>query len=276
MIGAYRTRYAGPLKAAILDWSGTTIDYGSIAPVKVFVGVFKHFGIEVSTAEARLPMGKYKRDHLKQMLEMPRIAALWQNVHGQAPCECDVDKLYAAFMPIQREVVPQYSELIPGVKETIEVLRERGLKIGSCTGYTREMVEPLLPLVAEQGYTPDALVCPDEVGAGRPEPWMCLENVRRLGVYPVCSVVKIGDTVSDIEEGLNAGMWTIGLAVSGNEVGLALADWQSLEAMNREQLRAKAYRRLHQAGAHYVVDSLSDVPEVLDLLCEAIRKGERP
>src|SRR5207244_3466452 len=77
------------------------------------------------------------------------------------------------------------------------------------------------PEAAQRGYAPDCIVCPDEVPTGRPYPWMCYQNAIRLGVYPMQAMVKIGDSLADIEEGLNAGMWTIGLALSDNMLGLS-------------------------------------------------------
>ena len=103
----------------------------------------------------------------------------------------------------------------------VETFRKRNLKIGSTTGYTGEMMDLLLAEAAKRGYEPDSTVCATDVPAARPAPWMCLENAKRLGVYPMESVVKIGDTLPDVEEGLNAGMWTIGLAKTGNEIGLS-------------------------------------------------------
>jgi phosphonoacetaldehyde hydrolase len=272
----YQRCYRGKLQAVILDWSGTTVDYGCVAPAKVFIEVFAEQGVDITLSEARTPMGTFKRDHIRAITRMSRVAEHWQQVHGRAPNEHDVDHMYTAFTPKQIAVITEYSELIPGVEEAVQVLRARGLKIGSCTGFTQEMMKPLLPEVAKQGYTPDALVCPDDVGGGRPQPWMCFENMRRLGVYPSEAVVKIGDTPVDVQEGLNAGMWTIGLAKTGNEVGLALDTWQTLAPEAQSQKLATAYNRLRQAGAHYVVDSLADVVPILDTIEARLAKGEKP
>jgi phosphonoacetaldehyde hydrolase len=268
--------YRGKLQAAILDWSGTTVDYGCIAPAKVFVAVFAEQGVDITLSEARAPMGIFKRDHIRAITRMPRVAQCWQQVYGREPSEEDVDTLYTVFTPKQIAIITDYSALIPGVKETVQALRARGIKIGSCTGFTQEMMQPLLPEVAKQGYTPDVLVCPDEVGGGRPQPWMCFENMRRLGVYPSAAVVKIGDTPADIQEGLNADMWTIGVAQTGNEVGLALEAWHALGPDEQRHMLATAYNRLSQAGAHYIVDSLADILPVLDTIEAQLATGEKP
>jgi phosphonoacetaldehyde hydrolase len=105
---------------------------------------------------------------------------------------------------------------------------------------------------------------------------MCLANAQNLGVYPMEAVVKIGDTLPDIAEGLNAGMWTIGLAKTGNEIGL---NEQEIEALDREtygRLIARAYDRMVQAGAHYVVDTVNDVFDCLDEITGRLTAGEKP
>ncbi len=264
------------LQAVILDWAGTTIDHGCFAPVAVFVDVFAAQGVAVTMMEARLPMGKYKRDHIQEVAHMPTVAAQWRAVHGRDVTEADIDALFAAAIPLQIEAVTRHAALIPGVLGAIEQFRAHGLKIGSSTGYTRAMMEPILPLAAAQGYTPDALVCSDEVPAGRPAPWMALANAQQLGVYPMSSIVKIGDTVPDIGEGVNAGMWTIGLARTGSELGMTV---EEVAAHDDDTLAARLdpiIAKLKGAGAHHVVGALADVPAVLYAIEEQIARGERP
>jgi phosphonoacetaldehyde hydrolase len=90
----------------------------------------------------------------------------------------------------------------------------------------------------------------------------------------VQACVKIDDTVPGIEEGLNAGMWTIGLAVSGNEVGMMLDEWRALPAAEQKIKRARAYTRMQQCGAHYVVDTIADIMPCIDDIQARIRRGE--
>jgi phosphonoacetaldehyde hydrolase len=272
----YQRRYCGGLKAILLDWAGTTLDFGCMAPAVVFVEVFKREGVPISTDEARAPMGAHKRVHIKKISQLPSVAARWQKAHGKPCSEADIDRMFAAFVPLQLDCLGDYADLVPGALETVEALRHRHLKIGSTTGYTREMMELLMELAEGRGYRPDASVCATDVPAGRPYPFMCLKNVIDLEVSPIQAVVKVDDTLPGIEEGLNAGMWTIGLAVSGNEVGLTLAEWEALRAEEQRFRRARAYRRMHRAGAHYVVDTLADILPCLDTIEARLAKGERP
>lgn len=271
-----RRTYRGPLRAIILDWAGTTVDHGSLAPIRVLQKVFADRGIEISEEEARRDMGVLKRDHIRCLLGVPRIANAWRNLYHQAPGEDAVEDLFAEFIPQQISCLPECSSLISGVADAVFRLRGRGLKIGSTTGYTRPMLDVLLPHAAKQGYTPDCALCPDDVGAGRPLPWMIYENAVRMKVYPLEAVAKVGDTISDIEEGLNAGTWAIGVSQTGNMTGLTEEDWRALPEIERAERLKEARLRLLQAGAHYVIPTLTDLEPVINLIEVRLQAGELP
>lgn len=272
----YRRIYNGPVQAVILDWAGTTVDYGSRAPAGVFVEVFAQQGVEITIAEARVPMGMQKRDHIRTLTEMPDIARRWEAAHSRPPTEEDVDAMYAAFIPLQLAALPAYADLVPGVLSAQAAFREMELKIGSNTGYNREMTELLVAEARERGYEPDATVCASDVPAGRPAPWMALRLAEALGVYPMEAIVKIGDTIADIEEGLNAGMWTIGVAKTGNELGLSEEEVAALDPDDLVARLEGAYARMYAAGAHFVVDGVGDTPEVIARIDEMLMEGRRP
>ncbi len=272
----FNRSYRGPVKAVILDWAGTTMDYGCYAPAVVFIDIYHRFGVDITMAEAREPMGAHKRVHIQQISQIDRVRDAWTEKHGNPPTEDDIDKMFAEFIPAQLEVLANYADLIPGTLETLEVFRGRGLKIGSTTGYTCEMMDLLLKEAAKRGYEPDASVCAGDVPAGRPEPWMCLQNAQKLGIYPMEAIVKVGDTLPDIDEGLNAGMWCVGLAMTGNELGLNEAEINALEPEVRERKRERAYKRFAGSGAHYTVDSITDVPPLIDDINARLARGERP
>src|SRR5579863_1294258 len=221
-------KYSGPIKAVIFDWAGTTVDHGSLAPVRVLQEVFARRKVVLSEEEARRDMGILKKDHIRKILFEPAIAHRWRDSVGKDPREADVESLFADFIPLQLECIVRYSEVIEGVAETVARIRKRGIKIGSTTGYTRAMLDLILKPAAEQGYNPDCAITPDEVDGGRPHPWMIYANAIRLKVEPLEAIVKIGDTPVDIEEGLRAGVWTIGVACTGNMIGLSAEDFGKL------------------------------------------------
>jgi len=242
----------------------------------VFVEVFKRQGVEISIDEAREPMGAHKMDHIRLVSQIPAVARRWEAVHRCPPTEKDVAAMFEAFVPLQLDCLADYAELIPGTRETVDAMRRRGLKIGSTTGYTGPMVKLLMAEAAKRGYQPDSTVCATDVPAGRPAPWMCLTNAQNLNVYPMEAMVKIGDTLPDIAEGLNAGMWTIGLAKTGNEIGLSEVEIDALPQAEYQRRAARAYQRLSQAGAHYVVDTIADVLPCLDAIDRRLAGGDRP
>ena len=272
----FQRTYRGPLQGIILDWAGTTMDYGCYAPAVVFVEVYKRKQVPISIQEARVPMGAHKKVHIRKISQIEAVAQRWESVHGRRATEEDIEAMFQEFIPLQLACLADYAELIPGTLEAVKDFRGRGLKIGSTTGYTGDMMTLLLNEAKRRGYEPDATVCATDVPAGRPEPWMCLQNAMQLRIYPMEAIVKVGDTLPDIEEGLNAGMWTIGLAKTGNEVGLNESEIAKLPADVLTSKLASAYQRMRQTGAHYVVDGISDVPPILDEINARLARGERP
>lgn len=254
------------VKAVVLDWAGTVVDFGSRAPMGAFVEVFARFGVTITIAQARGPMGLPKRAHIAALLAEPAIAEAWRTAHGEMPGEAAIDAVYAEFVPLNAAVVTDYADLIPGAADSIANLRRRGLKIGSTTGYTREIMERLLPVAAAQGYQPDNLVCAGDLVEGRPSPLMMYRCFADLGVYPPSSVIKVDDTEPGIAEGVAAGTWTVGLAISGNCVGLSLAEWNDLPLLEQQKLRGEAAAKLRAAGADYVIDSIAELVGVVEAI----------
>jgi phosphonoacetaldehyde hydrolase len=267
---------SGRLRAVILDLAGTVVDYGSCAPAGIFIEVFKRHGVEITVAEARAPMGAHKRDHIAAVAAMPEVAARWQAAHSTAVSDADIDALYSELIPLQVACLPDFSDLIPGALEAIAAFRARGLKVATTTGYNREMTAVVLREMRNQGFEPDVAICVDDVPAGRPEPWMALLAAMRLRAYPVSACVKVGDTVPDIAEGLNAGMWTIAVAATGNELGLSQSQVAALPATELKERTHAARERLATAGAHYVLDGVAEVPALFDEIEQRLRRGERP
>jgi phosphonoacetaldehyde hydrolase len=258
------TVQAMQLKALVLDWAGTTVDFGSIAPARTLQQVFRRAGVELSDAEARRDMGIPKKDHIARILSVPRVREAWASLRGHPPTAAELDELYNAFIPLQFACLAEHSTLIPGVVTAVQRFRARGLNIGSTTGYTREMLELLLKQSEKAGYKPDCSLVPSDVGAGRPHPFMMYEIAVRLQVYPLAAVAKAGDTPADIQEGLNAGAWSIGVAGTGNSIGLSYAEFQALSETEQSARVQEARRELEHAGAHYVVDRVADLDAVLD------------
>jgi len=260
----------------VLDWAGTTMDYGCYAPAVVFIDVYRRKGVPITMEQARRPMGLHKREHIKAISRQTEVADLWQKVHGRPVVEHDIDEMFADFQPLQMQCLAEYTDLIPGTLEAVAALRKMGIVIGSTTGYFTEAMELLKQEAARRGYVPDSSVCATQVRAGRPEPWMVVQNMMNTGIYPPEAVVKVDDTKPGIEEGLNAGTWTIGLAKTGNEVGLNLVEVNAMPADKLAILVEKARGELARMGSHYVVDSIVEVPAVIEEINLRLKRGERP
>jgi phosphonoacetaldehyde hydrolase len=249
----------------VFDWAGTMVDFGCTAPVRALTEAFAAEGVPIDAPTARRDMGKAKVDHVRSLLAYPEVAARWQERRGEAAGEGDVQRLMTRIAPLMREHAARASTLIPGARETFEALRAAGLTVASSTGYTREMMEPVLARAAEQGYVPAHVVCSGETPAGRPTPLMLYKACAELGVWPFSRVVKVDDAPVGIAEGKNAGAFTVGVA-SGNELGLSLEEFLALAPEERAPRQARAREALRTAGADLVLDSVADlVPALLRL-----------
>ncbi|MBD5641116.1 MAG: phosphonoacetaldehyde hydrolase [Desulfovibrio sp.] len=268
--------YTGRIQAVILDWAGTAVDFGCFGPVAVFQAAFEHFGLAPTLEETREPMGIAKRDHVARMLAMPRISRQWQSAWGRLPLEEDIDAIYAKTLELMPGTLASHAEPVPGCGDALSALRDAGIKIGSCTGYTRPMMTELIPRARAAGFDPDCLVCSDEVPQGRPWPWMCWRNCENLDVFPPEAVVKAGDTVADIEEGLNAGCWSVGMVESSSGVGLAPEERAAMPADRLASLDRAQAEKLLAAGAHFVIAGMADLPVLCAKINALLAQGKPP
>ena len=264
------------LKAVILDWAGTVVDHGSRAPMGAFVRAFGEFGVAMTIADARGPMGMAKRDHISALMKLPHVAAAWQDSQGEMPGETAIDRVLSVFEPMNIAAIRDHADIIPGALEALAWARARGMKIGSTTGYTRPIMAELLPLAAAAGYAPEIVVCAGDLPEGRPGPLMMWHAMAQMGVWPAHTVVKVDDTPPGIGEGVNAGTWTIGLALTGNIAGLSAEDLAATPEATRAEIRARASAEMLAAGADLTIDSIADLPGALTAIEARLSRGERP
>jgi phosphonoacetaldehyde hydrolase len=264
------------IAAVIFDWAGTVIDFGCLAPVRALQAAFEAEGVAISESQARRDMGRAKRDHVAALLADAQVSRAWSARFGAAPIGADVDRLYAALEPLMQAEAAAHSTLIPGAAELVAWLSGQGVRIGSSTGYTREMMAGILPRAAAQGYAPAVVVCAGETVAGRPSPLPMWKALVELGAYPAWRCVKVDDAAVGIEEGKAAGAWTIGVSVSGNGVGLSLDAWSALAKAEQTALARTSEAVLLEAGADYVVATIADAADILTLIDRRIAAGERP
>ncbi len=264
------------IKAVVFDWAGTMIDHGCRAPVVALLRLFDAAGVPITEAEARSDMGRAKRDHIRGLLAMPRVGDAWRSKYGVPPSEDDVTRLHDTVATLMRDAARDCSDLIPGAADVAARLGEAGVPIASCTGYTRAMMADIVPLAAAQGYIPSVVVCSGETKEGRPSPLMLWKGLVELGAWPASACVKVDDAPVGIAEGIAAGAWTVGVAASGNGVGLSLDALLALDPDARAHRVEAAAAALRAAGADYVIDSVADLWPVLEAISARIDAGEKP
>ena len=271
------TEVSAPMiQGVIFDWAGTTVDFGSLAPATAFVEIFRRQGIEITMAEARGPMGRAKRDHLADIAALPRVANLWRSQYGATPNEAELDRIYESFLPLQLETLRRHCDLIPGAIETVAACRQRGMKIGSTTGYTHELMDVVCPIAAASGYAPEVVICTGDTAAGRPAPWMIFRAAERMGIYPLSRVVIVDDTPVGIQAGRNAGVWTVAVTRTGNEYGLSQNDLAALSESEVDQLERNARKSLAAAGAHFIIDGIGSLLPILDHINSCLSLRQTP
>lgn len=256
------------IECVILDWAGTAVDYGCFAPVSAFIESFRTLGLEVTAAGTRAHMGLTKIEEIRALFRIERVSDEFRAKYGRDYNENDVQSCYAEFQRLLFSTLRSYSGPISKVVETIDHLREQGIKIGSTTGYTREMMDIVIPAAEEQGYRVDNCVTSDGLPAGRPYPYMIYKNMCDLAVPSRFSVLKYGDTISDIREGVNAGVWTVGVILGSNELGLTEEEVEALPAEELKRRMMEVRYRMYAAGAHYVVDSIEELPALIEAINE--------
>lgn len=251
------------LKAVIFDWAGTIVDFGCHAPMAAFVKLFLNSDITISISDARGPMGLPKWDHIEAICRLPHVDAQWHEKFGRSANQSDIDRLYQEFIPINAESILHHSQLIPGFVDLQQSLREQGYKLGTTTGYNRELMKILLAEAQQQGFVPDSLTCSDDLKQTRPGPLGMYKSLIELDTWPAHHVVKVDDTVPGLLEGYHAGCWTVGVVASGNEVGLTREEWERLSAKEQVTVRTRVKAKLEAGYPDYFIDTIAELPQVL-------------
>lgn len=252
-----------PIELVVFDLGGTIVDHGCQAPVVAVVEAFRQLGIELSSEQARGPMGLAKLDHIRELFKLSSVARQWESQHGREWTEKDVVATYDRFLPMQTTIAQRHIDIIPGFHECLQTIRDQRIAIGTTTGYPRSVIGPILVALHEAGLVPDATICADEVAAGRPEPWMINHIMTELQIEAPHAVVKVGDTAPDMLAARNAGTWAVGITETGSEFGLTADELAHLTLDERAAKHAAAETKLRDAGAHAIIKSLAELPQLI-------------
>jgi len=219
------------IELVVCDIAGTTVqEHGAV--YATLAEAVAAAGGDVTREQVARWMGADKREAIRALLGDGASAATVTTVH---------DDFRARLRAAYAERPP---ELFAGVSELFGTLRADGIRLALTTGFDRAIAEPLLASVGWQDGTVDAVVCADEVAAGRPAPYMIFRAMERCGVQQVDRVAVAGDTVLDLQAGTNAGAAVV-VGVQTGEVDAATLG---------------AERHTH------LLRSLSDLPTVLERL----------
>lgn len=260
------------IKLVIFDWAGTTVDYGCFAPLEVFIKIFKEANIDITYSEAREPMGLSKIDHIEAILKNSRITSLWKKEYNREWNKNDINKLYSNFEKKLFETLKDYTTPVPGIVDLTKKLREDNITIGSTTGYTRKMLDVVIKGAKDMGYSPDQSVTPTETSIGRPYPYMIYENMSMANIKDPKLVIKVGDTISDIKEGINAGVWTIGVIKGSNELGLTEKEVTSMDREVLQEKMKKVRAKMMDAGAHMVINEIKEITTAIQIINEELEE----
>lgn len=272
------------IKTVILDNSGTFVDPYVIAPAITFQKIFNNYKIPITMEEARGPMGLRKELHIAEILKIPRIQDEFFKRYGRKSNEEDIMNMYSDFIPTQLKILPEYCQLLPKVKETVDIMKDDGIKIGTTTGFNREMVNCIVEKVKEKGIEFDHTVAGDDfpkeylhLGV-RPKPFMLYQNLFKLDAWPIQSVVKVDDTISGIQEGISAGCWSVGITDYSNYMNInSLDEWESLNDIEKYARREYSRNKIiKESGAHYVINEFDELLQVIQDINERLIRGETP
>ena len=264
------------LKGIIFDWAGTVVDFGCLCPIAAFQAAFQELGVALTPENIQQSMGIHKRDHIVEILAIPEVLATWHALHGRAPEASDVDALYRTAERRMVETVGESAPPVPGLAKTLDMVRHRGLRIGSTTGYTSPLMEILAPAAARHGYVPEYWIAANQVPQGRPWPWMIYKNMEHLKICPPSAVVKVGDTVADVAEASNAGVWSVAVVESSSLVGRSEADLAATAEKDRHRIFQRAAKKLAEAGAHFVIKNLAELESALEQIEHRLSNGQTP
>ena len=255
------------IEAVIFDWAGTTVDYGSLAPVVAFKAAFETKGIYPTDEEIRQFMGMSKWDHIGEMLKLSTIQSQWKEEYGNLPTEDDRKELYEMFESALMAHLVKSTELKPALLEAIKFLKDAGIRVATTTGYTPEMMAAVEKGAAQLGYVPELVLTSADVNNnGRPAPDMINKIMAEFNITDPNNVIKIGDTLVDIEEGKNAGVKTIGFVEGSSLMGLSEEEFDHLDDDQKETARCYVRREFESVDADYIINDLSELSETVDSL----------
>ena len=184
-----------PVDLVVFDMIGTTVTASERIP-EAFERAFEAEGIRLTPDDIQTIRGRSKIDAIRELLTKHR---------DELAATEATDTVYASF---RRFLLDRYRTgplgPIAGATAAFAWCRANGIGVALTTGFDRELATLLVGRL-DWDHRIDTLVCNDDVAAGRPAPDLILTAMRRLNIIDVARVASVGDTVSDLQAGANAG-----------------------------------------------------------------------
>lgn len=189
----------GGIDLAVFDMMGTTVkDDGQVT--SAFKAALEQGEIPVVEEEIRERMGASKKEVIRFFVERHYGS-------GSSDLEKTVEHVHSDF---NRSLSDYYAgaelQFIEGVEETLVRLRDRGIKVALTTGFDKVVTDTVLRSLGWPHGTISASICNDDVSQGRPAPFMIFRAMELTGVTKVSRVIVAGDSVQDLQAGINAGV----------------------------------------------------------------------
>ena len=252
------------IRCCIFDLGGTIVDKYSLSPLLSLSNAFGLRRIMIPSNILSKDMGKMKLDHIKLLCNEPVVKDKYPDL--------DPIDVYRDFNKFQINYMDNYLDIIPETKQCIKYLDDKSIRTGITTGFNKEQMDIAIEKLRLDGIILESAVSSSCIpNASRPNPDMINENMDRLNIRSPKHVIKIDDTEVGIQEGINAGCYTVGVAkwsINMNVYTYAIkhllnssnSDVESMLYYKLEESRKK----LKDAGADYVIDTLDELPKVID------------
>ncbi len=199
------------IRLVALDIAGTTVEEGGTV-YRILAETARAHGGTPSDLDVRGWMGADKRDAIAALIGVDRADP--RAVEAYTAFLTDLAKAYAAEPPAP----------LPGVPEALAALRVAGVRVALTTGFGRQIADPLLAAIGwDVSGVLDAVVCAEEVAAGRPAPHMIHRAMELTGVTDPVAVLAAGDTALDVRAGHAAGAGMVVGVLSGAQTAEELA-----------------------------------------------------
>ena len=267
------------IKACIFDLGGTIIDRYSLTPLLAFRKAFKKYAIDLSPSLIRKDMGLNKMDHINKIFENTDIQKQWLGLNLEIADNRVRKDIFKGFSKIQAKETIERMKIIPETIGCMRYLQDNNILTGVTTGFDYEQTMRVKSLLETYNIYLDSYVsstCLDL--PARPEPYMIHKNMDNLDLDDAREIIKIDDTVSGIQEGLNAGCltvavarWSVNMGIDSYEDMMKLdnvimdgSNNYSLNYHNHKEKLKESREILEKSGAHYVIDTLEELPGIIE------------